>query len=145
MSRVFTETITESCSTLTQTDKDQAIQVCINTWNQFCPEYPIEKSAKIIKQKRWLSFGHDVTVIKMSEKNSEISKIIFDIDNRLTAKALRKHGESTKIFVSCRIWWNYDGYRVRGFLDHIEFDVTKGCIACFPQIIPVYPYWENPI
>ena len=81
MSRVFTETITESCSTLTQTDKDQAIQVCINTWNQFCPEYPIEKSVKIIKQKRWLPFGHDVTVIKMSEKNSEISKIIFDIDN----------------------------------------------------------------
>jgi hypothetical protein len=145
MSRVSAEIITGSCSTLTQTYKDQAIQVCINKWNQFCPEYPIEKSAKIIKQKHWLPFGHDVTVIEMSEKNDEISKIIFDIDNKLTAKALRKHSEPTKIFVSCRIWWNYKGYRVRGFLDHIEFDVTKGNITRFPQIIPVYPYWENSI
>jgi hypothetical protein len=143
MSRVSTEIFTENFTTFIRTYEEQAIQCCIKTWNQFCSEYPIKSNYKITKKKRILSIGNDINIIDMANANGDISKISFSVDNRITMKSLRKNDDSPKIFVACRIWWNYDGYKVRGWLDHIEFDVSKDCITQFPQIRPIYPYWES--
>jgi len=122
---------------------DQAIQCCINSWNQLCPSYPLAKVTEVTKQKRLGLFGSDVAFIVKSGNGEEISRIVFEINNRLTARAFRKHHESLLVIVDFRIWWNYDGYLVRGWLNHIMVDVVNNCVVNFPQITPTSPYWEN--
>lgn len=119
---------------------DQAIQCCVNEWNQLCSEHPLTNVTKIAHQKRWRFFGHDVAVLEEDGACGEICKIELEINQHLTAKAIRKHPDSPVIVLNCRTWWNCEEEKVHGWSYHIEIDVMKCCITQFPEIIPVTPH-----
>lgn len=119
---------------------DQAIKCCINSWNQLCPKHQIANLTEMEHRKRWLFCGHEVTSLKEEGASGEISKLILEVNEHLTKKALRKHPESSVIVLNCWTWWNYEKEQVHGWLDHIEVDVEKGCVTQFPEIAPPTPH-----
>jgi hypothetical protein len=119
---------------------EQAIQCCIDTWNQLCPQYPLTNVTEVTRRKRWLFFGSDVVALEQDGSCGQISKIAFGINKRLTAKALRKHRDSPLIIVNCWICWDCGAEQVRGWSSHIVVDVVRGCVAQFPDITPSTPH-----
>jgi hypothetical protein len=139
------ESYTKDNEMLLKNCHERAIQCCIDSWNQICPEHPLSNITKVAKQKQWRLFNSGIAIVVKSGNKGDVSKIVFEINNKLTAKAFRKHHESQLVVVNCRIWWNYDGYLVRGWIDHIVVDAVNNKVVDFPQITPSFPYWENPI
>ena len=119
---------------------DQAIQCCIDSWNQLCPDHPLTNLTQMDHRRRWLFCGHDVTSLKEDGVFGEISKIAFEVNQHLTAKALHKHPDSPVIILNCWTWWNYGKEQVHGWLNHIEVDVVNGNVALFPEIAPPTPH-----
>jgi hypothetical protein len=127
-------------ATLLRDHGEQAIQCCINTWNQLCPLYPLTNLTEVIHRKRWLFLGPDVVTLEQNGRCGQISRIVFGINRRLTAKALRKYTDPPLIIVNCWICWNCGASRVRGWPSRIVVDVVKDCVAQFPDVVPATPH-----
>jgi hypothetical protein len=121
-------------------DGGQAIQCCVNSWNQLCPQYPLTNTTEVIHRKRWLFSGSDVVALEQNRDCGQISRIAFGINKRLTAKAFRKHRNLPLVVVNCWICWNCGATRVRGWSNRIAVDIARDCIVQFPRIIPATPH-----
>ena len=119
---------------------DQVIKCCINSWNQLCPQHQLTNLEEMTRRKRWLFCGHEVTSLKEEGARGEISKLMLEVNEHLTRKALRKHPDSPVIILNCWTWWNYGREQVHGWLEHIEVDIEKGCVTKFPEILAPAPH-----
>ncbi len=129
-------------ATLIQHYGERAIQCCIDSWNQLYSQYPLSNLTEVLRRKKRLFYSSDVTVLEQGETPGRISRISFGINKRLTARALRRDGDSLLIAVNYRIWWNCEGDQVRGWSDHIMVDVTKDCVTQFPEITPATAHFH---
>jgi hypothetical protein len=109
---------------------EKAIQCCINSWNRLYPQYSLKNLKKTATRKRWVFCGSNVVTVKEEGVCDQISKIVFGVNNRLTAK------DSSLVTVNCWIWWNCEGKSVRGWLEHIIVDIDKDRVVKFPNITP---------
>jgi hypothetical protein len=122
---------------------DQAIKCCINSWNQLCPQHQLTNLTDMIHEKHRLLLGHEVTSLKEDGTRGEISKLMLEVSQHLTKKALRKNPDSPVIVLNCWTWWNYEIEQVHGWSNHIEVDVKKGCVIEFPEIVPPTPHLHS--
>ena len=129
-------------ATLIQHYGEQAIQCCIDSWNQLCSMYPLSNVTEVVRRKRWLFCGSDVNVLEQREADGQISRITFGINRGLTARALQKSTDSSPVVVNCWIWWNCEGEQVRGWSDYIVVDITKNCVLRFPEITPATAHFH---
>ena len=121
---------------------EQAIQCCIDEWNKLCPQYQLTNMIEVMHRKRWLFHSHDVTVLKEGGGEGQISKIAFEVNEHLTAKALRKHKDSPIIVVDCCTWWDCgECHETHGWSKHITVDVMAGHVSDFPEITPAAPHF----
>jgi len=44
----------------------QAIQCCVHSWNQLCPQYPLTNTTEVMHRKRWLFSGSDVVIFEQN-------------------------------------------------------------------------------
>ena len=126
-------------ATLIKEYGDQAIRCCISAWNQLCPQHQLTNLSDMVHEKPPLLCGHEVTSLKEEGTRGEISKIMFEVSQHLTKKALRKNPDLPVIVLNCWTWWNYGTEQVHGWPNHIEVDVEKGCVIKFPEIVPPTP------
>ncbi len=134
------ENCPENVRMLLRDHGDQAIQCCINAWNQLCPDYPLTNTTEVMHRKRWLFFGPDIVDLEQGGDCGQISRIAFGLNGRLTARAFRKHRDLPSVIVNCWIHWNCGETCVRGWSKHIAVDVMKDCVAQFPDVIPATPH-----
>lgn len=124
-------------ATLIKNCGGKCIQCCLDSWNGLCPGHPLTNVTEVTHQKRWLLFGHDTTVLEEVGGYGEISKIAFEVNGHLTAKALQQNSGSPVIVLNCRIWWQCGiHHQVHDWLKHITMDVEKCCVENFPEIVP---------
>ena len=119
---------------------DQAIQCCIKSWNELCPEHQLTNLTEVTHRKKWIFFGHDIAILEECKEEGEISKIVFEINEYLTAKAIRKNPDSPVMVLNCWTWWNCEHHQVHGWMDRITVDVMNGCVTNFPEISPATPH-----
>ncbi len=131
----------KDAKTLIRDYGEQAIQCCIGEWNKLCPQYSLTNVTEVKHQKRRLFHTHDVAVLEEGGGPGQISRVAFEVNEHLTAKALRKHPDTPMIVLDCSIWWDWGTSQVHGWSSHIAVDVTKGHVTEFPEITPAAPHF----
>ena len=127
----------KSYTALLEERDEQAIQCCINTWNQSCPQYPLMNTTEVAHRKRWFFSGSDVVTLEQTGECGHISRVTFGVNSRLTRSGLREHADSQLVTVNFWVSWNCESTRVRGWSDHIVVDVGEGRVVRFPEISAV--------
>ena len=126
---------------------DQAIKRCVDSWDQTSPQHQIKDLTNMAHGKRWWFCGGDTTFLSQNGICIEISKVAFEVNKHLTAKALRKHPESPVIVLAYWTWWNCGKKQVRGWCGHIEVNVETGRVIDLPGMSPATPHislWPVP-
>ena len=114
--------------------EDEAIRCCIDSWNQLCSEHPLTNATEVAHRKRFRFCGHNVAMFRADEICGEISKVAFEANKHLTAKALKENPDLPVMVLNCWTWWRCESGNVRGWIGHIEIDVAKRCVTQFPEI-----------
>jgi hypothetical protein len=128
------------CTAMLKKYGEQAVQCCINTWNQLCPDYPLTNLKEVTHRKRWVLFGSDVYILEQNGPCGHISKIVFGVNRRHTAKALQRNEDLPLMTLNCWIWWNCGENWVRGWSNRIVVDLAKNRVVDSIYAIPITPH-----